>query len=105
MNPHWLMVVALAAALFSTALAWARHECLERSKMVGQLLAKYDEQPWGRGLVPRAGIVIELLVSPTGSWTILESRTDGISCFVSVGEEWIPRPDDNSQPDEDASHD
>lgn len=87
--------------------AWAFHgQCIERPKLMGWLLDKYGERPWGRGISGLGDGVHELTVSPTGSYSFIISRSNGLSCIITSGEEWIPRPDGNSPPpDEDASHD
>ena len=41
-----------------------------------------------------SGAVLEVLASTVGSWTILITRPDGVSCVVTSGEAWdtVPLP-------------
>jgi hypothetical protein len=41
----------------------------------------------GTGLVSQTRI-IELYVSQKGTWTVLVSRPDGMSCLVAAGTDW-----------------
>lgn len=103
---YGVLIAVMWAALVMAVPAWASHQCIERPKLMGWLLDKYDERPWGRGVSGSGDGVHELVVSPTGTYTIVISRRDGLSCIVVWGKEWIPRPDDNSPTaGEDASHD
>jgi hypothetical protein len=35
-----------------------------------------------------SGSIVEILVSQTGSWTILVTSPNGTSCVVAVGDYW-----------------
>lgn len=59
--------------------------CGERTKIIAELDQQYSEAPMAVGQVDDQA-VIEILVSERGSWTILATGTDGISCIVSAGE-------------------
>lgn len=59
--------------------------CGEREQMVQDLEHQFSETPMAVGQVDGQAIV-EILVSETGSWTILATGTDGRSCIVSAGE-------------------
>lgn len=59
--------------------------CGDRNEVVGALASQFSETPMAVGQVdPNA--VVEILVSESGSWTILATGTDGVSCIVSSGE-------------------
>ncbi|MBL4750715.1 MAG: hypothetical protein JKX71_09090 [Amylibacter sp.] len=65
--------------------AQAQTLCNKRSNVVLQLSEKYGEVSNGAG-VQSATQVIELWSSQkTGSWTIIASRADGISCILATG--------------------
>ncbi|WP_277214312.1 hypothetical protein, partial [Isoptericola croceus] len=49
--------------------------CAMHDQMVSRLNQRYDEQKIGDGLNSR-GIIIEILVSPAGTFTILETNTN-----------------------------
>lgn len=59
--------------------------CGERHEVVAELSQQYNETPMAVGQVD-GNAVVEILVSETGSWTILATGTDGKSCIVSAGE-------------------
>lgn len=61
--------------------------CGERHEMVADLDRQFDERPMAVGQVDGSAVV-EILVSGTGSWTILATGTDGTSCIVSAGEDF-----------------
>lgn len=61
--------------------------CGERAALVKSLLEKSREHPTAVGQIDGSA-VIEVLVSDTGSWTMLATGTDGRSCVVSAGEGW-----------------
>lgn len=70
--------------------AQAQALCGLRDDMGKMLDRRFGEQPKAAGLV--GDRVVELLVSQTGSWTILITSSDGRSCVVTGGEDWIDRP-------------
>ncbi len=84
-----LTFVSLIAALP----AWAQTPqlCGLREDMGKMLAQRFGEQPKAAGLVGDSRVV-ELLVSQTGSWTILITTSDGRSCVVTGGEDWIDKP-------------
>ena len=59
--------------------------CGERAAVLSELEQQFDEAPVAVGQVD-ASAVVEILVSESGSWTILATGTDGMSCIVSAGE-------------------
>ena len=61
--------------------------CGERLEMVKALEQQVREQPQAVGQVDK-NAVIEVFVSQTGTWTILATGTDGMSCLVASGDGW-----------------
>ena len=59
--------------------------CGEREQVVAELAQQFDETPMAVGQID-GNAVVEILVSDSGSWTILATGTDGTSCIVSAGE-------------------
>lgn len=59
--------------------------CGERADVLSELAQQFREKPLAVGQVDN-NAVVEILVSDTGSWTILATGTDGQSCIVSAGE-------------------
>jgi hypothetical protein len=62
--------------------------CDVRERVVKRLHDSYGETLQGRG-VQSSTTVIEIYASDEhGTWTILQSRVDGMSCVVAVGQGW-----------------
>ena len=64
--------------------------CGLRDDMGKMLDQRFGEQPQAAGVV--GDRIVELLVSQTGSWTILLTSTDGRACVVTGGEDWTDQP-------------
>ncbi len=61
--------------------------CGERTALVGQLKGKYSELPKSMGLAAN-GSVLEILTAKTGTWTVLVTSPQGITCLIAAGEHW-----------------
>ena len=88
------MIGLTLAALVIALPAAAQTVCVtERGDVVKQLSSQHHENPVAMGLASD-GSVLEVLAAKTGSWTILVTRPDGVSCIVASGEAWddVPRP-------------
>lgn len=59
--------------------------CGDREQVVSELSQVFDESALAVGQVD-GNAVVEIFASSTGSWTILATGTDGMSCIVSAGE-------------------
>lgn len=64
--------------------------CGLRDDMGKMLEKRFGEQPQAAGVV--GDRIVELLVSQTGSWTILMTSADGRACVVTGGEDWTDQP-------------
>lgn len=83
----------LSGTMFTSGIAQAQPQpllCGLRDDMGKMLVQRFGEHPQAAGIV--GDRVVELLVSQTGSWTILITGTDGRSCVVTGGEDWTARP-------------
>jgi len=60
-------------------------ECGKRDKVVAFLADRYKEVRRAIGIVGNRGIM-ELFVSKKGTWTVLMTNTDKLSCIVAAGE-------------------
>jgi hypothetical protein len=78
--------LVLAAAL-PAASAQAQMACMKREVLVKQLTEKYKEVPSGQGLVGTTAM-IEVYVSDKGTFTLVSSYTNGVSCILSAGDNW-----------------
>lgn len=87
--------ILTSALLFGMACtgppAWAQ-SCAPRAALVTQLETAYGETLSARGL-QSAESLIEVFASPqSGSFTVLMSRPDGVSCIISTGTHWLIEP-------------
>jgi hypothetical protein len=87
-----LAAVFAAISLISTAgLAVAAPQCGDHDKIVDVLGHKYKETRRVMGVV-NAKSVMEMFMSPEGTWTMVITDTSGISCITAAGEEWQDVP-------------
>jgi len=64
--------------------------CDRRADVLARLAEKYGEAPTGEWGIA-GGAVVEVLVSPEGSWTLILTQATGISCLMATGEDWQGR--------------
>lgn len=62
--------------------------CVEREAALAKLSKDYREKLVALGLTSD-GDVLEVLVSPTGTWTILITTPQGFSCGMVSGKNWF----------------
>lgn len=94
-----LILAAVCAAFLvsspSPALAGHSGPCAPRADFLAHLSDNYAEAPVAMGLAAN-GNLLEILVSPRGTWTIIITGPNGIACGVATGENWenvtAPRP-------------
>lgn len=65
----------------------AMNMCGERDRIVGELEQHFRESVTAVGMVDD-NAVVEVFVSDSGTWTIIATGTDGMSCVLSAGEGW-----------------
>jgi len=83
--------LTLLAAIMPTAVS-AQTNCAERTSVVEKLEASYGEVFAGGGL-QNANHVFEVWFSEDkGTWTILMTRADGVSCIMASGTNWREAP-------------
>jgi len=63
--------------------------CAPRDSIVAQLEKKYGETRRGAGLQNRGAVTEVFASAATGTWTIIVTRPDGVSCAVAAGEAWL----------------
>jgi len=76
----------LAALLVFSYPAQAQNECYDHAKLVETLREKYNEKSIGHGL--SANVIVEIFVSPSGTWTIIYTAPSGQACPVITGDNW-----------------
>jgi len=68
--------------------AQARYYCLPHAQAADKLTTKFEEKVVGIGLGQDQKSVVELYVSSKGSWTILVTLNNGMSCITAAGKDW-----------------
>ncbi|MGQ0663010.1 MAG: hypothetical protein ACT4P2_05385 [Pseudomonadota bacterium] len=90
-----MAAMLVAVALFaSTGPVAAELVCGPRANLVAWFAENFKEVPVSVGLT-EGGTLLEVLASPTGTWTMLLSFPSGQACVVETGEAWEnvgPRP-------------
>lgn len=62
--------------------------CVPHEVAVEQLTTVFKEEVIGLGLGKNQQTVVELYVGGSGSWTILVTLTNGMSCIAASGQNW-----------------
>ena len=91
-----IIVMMLIFAIFLISSADVFAQCRQHEQMVAELKREYNETVSSLGLNSK-GVVIEILVSPTGTFTIILTRPTGLSCVIAEGNSWekVDPPLDN----------
>ncbi len=79
--------LTLLAALLPTAL-FAQTNCAERTTVVAKLEASYGEEFAGGGLQNATHVFEVWFSEEKGTWTILMTRADGMTCIMASGTNW-----------------
>lgn len=69
----------------------AENLCGKRDEFIKALAANAKESRVSLGLTT-TGIIVELFLSPTKTWTLLQTFPNGQTCFVGAGIEWQNTP-------------
>jgi hypothetical protein len=80
-------IPAFLFLLVTAQTAQAATACAEYGDMKQVLDGKYQEKLSAFGLSKQQDKV-EIYVSKAGTFTILATRADGVSCIVAVGDNW-----------------
>ena len=76
--------------------------CAERTKVIQKLEERFGETLRSLGLHQGDGVVEIYSSETTGTWTILMTRPDGISCLLAAGQLWEQDVKPISKPGQDA---
>jgi len=79
-------VIALAASLAATA-ATSAPTCIPRHDLIVALDTRYAERQVVTSLEDR-GTVIEVYVSPRGTWTMVAVTPTDLACILATGQAW-----------------
>ena len=81
------MALAGATVLAYAGSAAAASRCAPHDDIVKVLNKKYQESRHALAVIS-ATAVMEIFLSPEGTWTMLVTNTQGISCITASGEAW-----------------
>ena len=84
-------LVTASVAATQAAPSHAEALCHDRAVILEKLKVAYAEMPRAVGLTTD-GAVLEILASPTGSWTILITYPSLTTCVLAAGEGWEDLP-------------
>ena len=92
-----LGALAVAIALLFTPSAHAepvqaQAACGPRSDVLKDLHSKYTEMPVAMGLAHNGNVLEVLAAKNRGTWSIIITKPNGITCFVTGGESWEDVP-------------
>jgi hypothetical protein len=78
-----------AAPSFAQSAGQAQTACGQRDAIIAQLQDKYQESHRASGLQSGTEMVEVWASEGSGSFTILVTRANGISCIALVGQNWL----------------
>jgi hypothetical protein len=61
--------------------------CGQRADIERMLKEQYGERQRAHGLAS-SGALAEIFTSPKGTWTIIATSPNGVSCMIGSGESW-----------------
>ena len=85
------LVLALSCFVALAVPAQAQAPCGSRIDIVKMLGSKYRETPHALGIANQANL-LEVYTSASGSWTILLTKPQGVSCIIGTGQSWEDVP-------------
>lgn len=80
------MKTTLAALALCIATPAMSAECFPRTEFIAFLRSEYQETPTVSGYDMENSIVVEMLSSPSGTWTLVLTKPDGETCILAAGE-------------------
>ena len=85
-----LGILLIGSILISTAAA-AQPVCGSHGTVSDNLRNGYSEAPVSMG-VTTSGAVIEVFASEDGTWTLVITQPNGLSCLIAAGQDWESLP-------------
>ena len=84
---HRVLLSATLLALILISTGAKASVCMQHKTLTGYLSEKFKEEPKAVGLVEQQHLM-EVFVSAKGTWTIVMTSTEGISCIIAAGDTW-----------------
>ncbi len=85
-----ILTAGLVFGMIATGPPVQAASCALREQIVEKLTGTYDEALTATGLQNAESLVEIWTSKESGTFTILVTRPNGISCVVSAGEHWTP---------------
>lgn len=86
------LIFGLAAGLLTIHVAQAAQDrCAPRTELVKVLASKYQESQQALGLISEKAL-LEIFASAKGTWTLVVTNTQGVTCVIAYGEAWDQKP-------------
>jgi hypothetical protein len=86
-----LVIGTLSSSIAIPARAQEQQQCGPRDQVVKVLNAKYQESQRALGLINEKAMM-EVYISPAGTWTMVVTNEQGMSCVLAAGEAWDEMP-------------
>lgn len=87
-----LMIAVIAEAPPALAQSRALSACAQRDLVISKLENSFGESRLAVGLRGQASLLEIWASAESGTWTILVTNTDGISCVMASGDSWHDMP-------------
>ncbi len=87
-----MILAAVVSAAFFAFEAKAEAQCNTTESIRAQLGDKYKEKPVAAGVMNNGSLIEVYTSEGGGTWSIVITGVNGISCLVSAGEGWRALP-------------
>ncbi len=84
----WKKLTLVTGFTLVASAAMAQPQCNERDSVLELLAKKYQETPIAAGVTNTGGLVEVLNDIKSGTWTIIVTTPQGMSCLIAAGEGW-----------------
>jgi len=81
-------LLAAGACLAVSIPAQAQMQCHQHKEVLGKFADTYKEAPVAGGLTQDGRLLQVLSSGDDGTWTIVLSKPDGVTCVIMAGEAW-----------------
>jgi len=81
------LIGASVTALLAAPAYSEENVCGKRDDIVSRLENGYQEFNSAMGMSTNGGLV-ELFTSDNGTWTLMLTQPDGVSCLIAAGQNW-----------------
>ncbi len=78
--------------------AGMRMPCHNATEIAKQLSSKYDEAPVAFGLQSNGNLLQVYASDEKGTWTVVSTTPNGLSCIVAAGKTWESLPPIKTDP-------